>query len=1708
MPPLISLAQVRNSIWSFFVPASKLTSACYGQLITPGAAYYGIFFDAPSKTLELRVQLKFVGFVDAVGVKADLAAGLNAVDEIAIREGSASVAEITQAYVAQTGHNIPIVVDWQSITTAPAVKSRDRESRKKLILAVIQRDLKAGVAGSAGSDLAAFVNANKAFAVAAIQRIAVYVATRVISRAGNQFYELSYDGAGTLEFVVRADGIGSCDGWKSKLALLVDDMKAAAASPVSVPFEITTKVHSTFAGLDHLVYSAALELQRTVDRAQRYMSSAVGRAFPITLDWSFLTSDAFKTSAVPSQKSRLERFAAQFDVFITSATGLPVKAKEPLIKQRLAERLQGISFTVDPTSGITGGYSIDAPVPFPSLVSVKVNLAALDGGALNSLGDKVETILDVAATLAVRTQQARVEEARLKLANFVGVPSFQVVVEWEPLIASHAFTSLVPAEQQARLKLLGDRVFAHISGEESAKSIYGQAKQDDLIKQAIVEKVNTFVFTVDPSSKVKVVTEDYTQYWDLHHDANAKVITFTLNLANLRDEMGVFNDRLHRIWNVRGAQAQRQIASSIATIESNLQAAFSKQIPFEIDWKDLMNSIAWSDLDLNTQKTRLQQIAKVATHCIFEDGSAMTKKATAVAVAKQAVLDKVNKIVYRIDPNKDKTNLQGHNFYHVTHDIDDKVLTITVFFNSLATYMSSNFWPKLSAALELDGVVAEDTNKAIMEKARARLREVFGPNAKLRISWDQFLGTQNWFDAGQSATLAYAQRVIVNTLDVVDIIATTIGASMFPIAKGGLESFVYTMNTNTSECKCRVAFDPIVQNTLTWTSSFFTCSTPREEFDGTFKHAAGESALIAAAFLVARGKALQTFAKYSVELQKAFKVAEPVVITTQWPAIVEGINKKSAALIATNVENIVSNVERFLGMSFVSSLSSLATRNPVYAKAIGSRIARVFVDVSHSITTDYTSELDVDNAELSIVLRPVDLKKVFTPIAMEVMFASMFDVAIPASRWDVEQELPVFQQRISAALGVPTFTMDFDWSFLNYPLFQNTKDNAAEIVRVLRGASRLLVGTLAIGFESACSNPVAKKALQQYIKKIEIRLDDGAEQRDPGTVFEKAKGIVAVDSNLQSVQSPPVIRFKEVLEDLFGLIVPIAKSEAAVTIAELTARFTKLTGGKAVQVESDYPLFVESAELQSRKPTEINDFINGVPKILGFHILSQVETFLANPLAKEAFAKTVNKILLCPDPSQTAGSTDQITLMLKDGVLRFFTDFTTTLNPANVDLLLALQDVFGLIVPIAQYDIKSEFDRIVTQLGHDVKKSIPIDVDLTTFINDPLFKKLSSCVRRTITTHAFTFLGALLLGANGCGRTCDWAESSAAVNQKFKKVIAQLKMSHGAGQNLTYDASSGAITVVYGPDSKANGCWQVFEQLLELRPIRTAAAKAAVDLKVSNVARSIAQSIGKSADDAAANITVDWSKLLTNPRLATDSGYIETFAEIGKDACHLLVDEPNMGTLYKQGGDYQYEMNKIKKISIFINLAGCNVSRGLYVPTGFSAHKEGDTLVLETRFPAPGEGIGEVVEWELTPTIAKRKEEDETARLEEIARQRRIQQRQSEIAAAHRENESRQRDHQRERERYQRDLQKWHESATLQCIHCKGKRQYKHSGCSGRGVWGVRMNNKCLGCKGTGWCDCGPCNATGLKYRGKHDGNMPREPAPPRLVPIPAEIFD
>jgi hypothetical protein len=199
-------------------------------------------------------------------------------------------------------------------------------------------------------------------------------------------------------------------------------------------------------------------------------------------------------------------------------------------------------------------------------------------------------------------------------------------------------------------------------------------------------------------------------------------------------------------------------------------------------------------------------------------------------------------------------------------------------------------------------------------------------------------------------------------------------------------------------------------------------------------------------------------------------------------------------------------------------------------------------------------------------------------------------------------------------------------------------------------------------------------------------------------------------------------------------------------------------------------------------------------------------------------------------------------------------------------------------------------------------------------------------------------------------------------------------------------------------------------------------------------------------------------------------------------------------------------MDKIEKISLFINLAGCAVQRGLYVPKGYSAHKEGTTLVLETKFPAPSDGIGEVVEWELAPGTARRKEEEETARIKEAERQARIAARRAEIARINRENERAMDDWERARARWQRELEKWHESATIRCSSCKGQMRVIHSSCKGKGYWGKM--SKCLSCKQTGYVDCSSCRGTGLKYQGKHDGSMPKEPQQPRMTPVPPEIYD
>jgi len=165
----------------------------------------------------------------------------------------------------------------------------------------------------------------------------------------------------------------------------------------------------------------------------------------------------------------------------------------------------------------------------------------------------------------------------------------------------------------------------------------------------------------------------------------------------------------------------------------------------------------------------------------------------------------------------------------------------------------------------------------------------------------------------------------------------------------------------------------------------------------------------------------------------------------------------------------------------------------------------------------------------------------------------------------------------------------------------------------------------------------------------------------------------------------------------------------------------------------------------------------------------------------------------------------------------------------------------------------------------------------------------------------------------------------------------------------------------------------------------------------------------------------------------------------------------------------------LEKIFIFIDLSNkSKKSIGLYTPS-YTVAKSGSKLIIESNLNNQNYGgCGDNIEFCLTPTLARFKEDQETQRrrMEEERRRREEEERERQ----RKEDERRQKE-----ERERREHEEYIRKKTEKCprAFCRGG----YAECRSCTSYGSTIKNyKCSHCHGSGGGPCEGCHGSGLRY--------------------------
>jgi len=213
------------------------------------------------------------------------------------------------------------------------------------------------------------------------------------------------------------------------------------------------------------------------------------------------------------------------------------------------------------------------------------------------------------------------------------------------------------------------------------------------------------------------------------------------------------------------------------------------------------------------------------------------------------------------------------------------------------------------------------------------------------------------------------------------------------------------------------------------------------------------------------------------------------------------------------------------------------------------------------------------------------------------------------------------------------------------------------------------------------------------------------------------------------------------------------------------------------------------------------------------------------------------------------------------------------------------------------------------------------------------------------------------------------------VKDELHKGISKIQIIVSTNNEGSFTIKDNVITSTFQMSQVVSkevvGCWQKVEKILNLRPDMEQRAIANVNKELS--------STGKGSIKIP--IEIDWNHLTQTSKFKSSSSFVDMINFTYKECKKVILGQGGLSDCFPETIK---ELNSLKKIIFKIDVNNQVVKKvGIYTPN-YQTSQSDDSLVIFSNYSnSQTVGCWSIVEFELTPSLAKMKEEKETMRLKQ-----------------------------------------------------------------------------------------------------------------------------
>lgn len=1286
------------------------------------------------------------------------------------------------------------------------------------------------------------------------------------------------------------------------------------------------------------------------------------------------------------------------------------------------------------------------------------------------------------------------EDYRKKLAERMKKPSFGLSMDWDFLV-DPAFVSR--SDATTVINGMKEGVFQYST--VYSESVSFLVDRFEPFRECFQKKVDKLVFQPDLTNSVKETAFPNCTWFAYTYDSGERTLYFRFNIEEYKSNK-IYNirERLELLFDLYPAIIRDDLKKPVTDWTAKLGGALKIEIDFSFTSDPEFRKIPRNDI-LKFGTEWFPEMFRTTIHC---DG---LSRALETPASKEAILARVDKLIYRFDPTNSINSTRGQEkHWEPSFDDDNRALVFTYNLSGYNNRLGGNLMQKLDPLIDLTSLKLAARAQETIKKYADELNTHLGSQLVITAAFAKLSAQPNFKDKPEHEKSTLFTQIS-------DQVQSLIGA---------LKLF----STDLAEYKeWFLTFVKTIEIEYTFSMEFLE-SEPHE--CGAMGTQFTTQPWFAASIDTdAKRVAYSVSAASLPRLDKPFSAAHKIVPHLQiaawraqnWVKMAEGAQASILSAIGTTVpftldnsifyaaENRYPKISAAGGSVFKARhdhRASFYNRTQVHLDAV----VLCFKEIAHydigkttlanSISSVHVIlqsggriQLDINEEKTLVVAIPhINDGAKGSRRSWFAEIEYLLRIHIQLWKLRAADNLAHYSTQIAPALGGKNVVVELNWAFVESDYFRSLKDGVKIGDYLGTFAQGVVAGVIQSGIVKTAQNVIGKACIESKVNKVVVSIE--STQAKPAiSSFDAGSGVLSI-----SLSAPGThYGFSELVQSALDLIIEIALNDCKEVKQQVT-EFVSTISQHSVAINIDINTFNRDATFLEFRPETQSQVVHYLSSALLKTVKEAFDFLKQYPVAVDALKANLKEInVSVANATTAAGSQKTISnsiaqLIYDAGILKITVPLAKLAAAASIengnattDWAIPLASLLAVDVQVGILQATHAVKHLNDRLSKSAKSPVALVVDWESIHTHPSLSAATPTHKFNVLQGAAAALTAVFYSDGGLN-SIEYLLEFAPINKFFadnvKSIIAKFvsaklsveKTATGFGVNVPHDdlLSPGKV-----------GAREQIETLFNLRPIVEQTVKAEFDQEHQRLVSEVASTAGKA-------VPVEfegWAQVLA----AKTADYVNCLRLCGKVQSGALGKGGLVG-LCARNATARHSLAKVTKVVLRVdpnNKVRAHI--GQFVHSDYDAVLSGSTLEISGSIGARGQLCPDPnIEWVLAPEIARADEraeldrlERERIRMEQERREREERERREQEEREKREREERERREKEEakrreedRRRYEKEYANWKERSEKKCVQCYGKAELKCPKCNGNG-------GNCSRCDGNRTIRCGTCAGTG-----------------------------